>query len=431
MKLYIRAAIFNILDEDADTQSAIAEDPSTDPEVLDELSHSQYSWVVFRALKNPNIDVNTLNSYIEAMLNNGDSSTALNMSDVARLLKQLAGTPSLDNSTFDLLADFAIKYPNTYIAITLAENPNSPESTLLRLTDYDTHAHAVMDPIIKHPNVTLEVLRQLLIKDAGHCGYMKNILKTHQVPEEFLWEFIHNGTEYDRRSIANSTQASSEMLSELIQTDNDVWISGDAIKNPNLSEDTIWDIFNTDRASTLVWNPNCPSEILKHFATKWISEDNSYSLGEVAQHANTPIDSLYQIFDAYVGDSSWSNPICYLAENPNIPDDMASQIAAGTNDRAKVALARNPNVSPDILGSLVKSKIDIRKALAKNPNTPPKALIKLAKDRSDEVKYIVGENPNLPEEGYLRLLQDPRAYCRWGLEHNPTYKERYEREKNG
>ena len=56
MKLYIRAAIFNILDEDADTQSAIAEDPNTDPEVLDELSHSQYSWVVFRALKNPNIE---------------------------------------------------------------------------------------------------------------------------------------------------------------------------------------------------------------------------------------------------------------------------------------------------------------------------------------------------------------------------------------
>jgi hypothetical protein len=441
MKIYIRAAIIDALDLDPATQREVASDPNTSPEVLAHMAQSEHFPILKLVALNPSTDENTLLMLADMsddlcgyIANNRNATPRVisKLIDICNDLDTLRNITNRSDLTADMLTKLAHKAVETrawQIAIPLVTNPNLSESDLLTLLDYDTHSHAIMDPIIRHPNVTLEVLQQLLIKDAGYCGYMKDILKFHQVPEEFLWEFIHNGTKSDRRAIANSTQASSEMLSELIRTDNDVWVSGDAIKNPNLSEEDIWDVFNSDRASNLVWNPNCPSEILAHFADKWISEDNKYSISEVAKHANTPIDSLYQIFDAFVESSSWPSPIWALAANPNLPNDLAAEIANSSDDRAKESLAGNPNVSPDILGSLVKSKIDIRKALAKNPNTPPKALIKLAKDRSDEVKYIVGENPNLPEEGYLRLLQDPRAYCRWGLEHNPTYKERYAQER--
>ena len=401
MKRYIKAAIMNILDEDIYTQREIAESDYASPEVLEALADVEDQCVEESVMMNPNTPVPTLNRLIKSY----DERYSYDN----RLLQRIARRTDLEPSTLDTLAIFAVLHPSSFVAIPLAENPTATESVLLTLVNgYDTHAHAVMDPIIKHPNVTLEVLRRLLLVDRGYCGYMDDITKEHRLPDDFLWEFARNGCEYDMRRIANTSYTPSEILEYFIENASDIgfgYIAFDALKNPNLSLDYLCKYYEDHKNSRgVVENPNCPPYILSEAADQLIRESShSCSIDIVASHPNTPVETLYKIFEAG-HDGTVSGGWSGLAKNPSIPDDIASGIAIEGGNYVKELLAMNPNVAPEILGSMVKCRVEIRKALAKNPNTPTKALLKLAKDKSYQVVWAVAENPNLPEEVFAYLL---------------------------
>ena len=64
--------------------------------------------------------------------------------------------------------------------------------------------------------------------------------------------------------------------------------------------------------------------------------------------------------------------------------------------RAKVA--ENPNTPADVLTELAKDRdCDVRCFVARNPNTPADVLTELAKDSDYIVRYLVARDPKLKE----------------------------------
>ena len=429
MKRYIKAAIVNILDEDADVQLELASDPNTDKYTLAELAHSNDIYVLRDVLKNPNTSSDTIDDVVDNIIDgNADHSGRTIMTT----LGCAASNPSANDNTLIKLSEFVMKHLHSEpwnLYGPLLENPNTPPEALSILINKDTHnAHSVTDAIIMHPNVTLDVLKKLLVVDAGYCHYMEAIADRHHLPDEFLWEFARNGCDADKRNIANIDYAPSEILEYLIKTCSNIqygYIASDAISNPNLSVDALYQLADdTKNLAAIVENPNCPSDILTRAASFYISTDNTWNLEFVASHPNTPVDVMYDIFE-YGKNYNSPHFLVGLASNPNIPTELARQLLL-KDDRVKEALAKN-NVNLEILTSLVKGKVDVRKALAKNPNTPAKTLLKLAKDRSDSVVYAVADNPNLPEEIFVFMMEKYGSpwWLKRQLKRFPQYADRF------
>lgn len=427
MKVYIKAAISSILDEDADTQHELAENPNTPPEVLAELVNSDSEWVRYAILKNPNTPLHILDSVVDSVINDEQLHIRVAMSH----LGLVAENPAVSDSTLIKLAKYVIDhfYSEPWrLYEPLLENPNTPAEALSILINEKTHnARNVTDNVITHPNVTLDVLKKLLIVDNGYCSYLETIAETHHLPDEFLWEFARNGCNEDRRDIADLKYTPTEILEYLIEhypnTDFG-YIRGDALVNPNLSADAMYKFSHRSKCLPFILkNPNCPSDILAKAANKLIAAEDFWSLENIATNPNTDADTMYKIFNIKSGPARNR-----LAQNPNIPTELAKQLAL-SDDWTKEQIAKNPGVGPEVLATLVKSKIEVRKALARNPNTPPKTLMKLAKDRSDRVVSAVADNPNLPEEVFVYLLDTHGSW--WVLERQlkrfPQYKDRFER----
>ena len=383
MKRYIKSAVGSVIDEPTDIQLALASDPDTSPLFLDQLADADSMEVLARVSKNPSTAPSTLNK----------------------------------------LADVAVRTNDYRIGIPLAENPNTPEEGLIKLIDYDSRARAVMEPIIEHPNTTPRVLMALLKKDDNYVGYFDEITRHYKLSPEFLQELVDIPSGKHRRDVANYEYTPVPLLLELTQ-DSDRWVSADAMRNPRLTETDVRNIYSETSAPHIIKNPNCPSDILEQVAKQYLDKNNRWGLQTIAAHPNTPDNVLYEIYES--GESnSWQSCYSDLARNPNIPRDLALQLSVCDNYHARERLAANPNVDPDILGSMVKDKIEIRKALAKNPSTPPKALLKLAKDRSKSILWEVAENPSLPEEAFDLLLD---RVPDWILDNNPTYADRFKKD---
>jgi hypothetical protein len=209
------------------------------------------------------------------------------------------------------------------------------------------------------------------------------------------------------------------------------YIADDAIKNPNLSGDALLELYNNTESPRIIRdvlrNKNCPSSILAEVADQCLANSTDQGLSEVAKHPNTPIEVLYDIFNASQlnsGKYSYIYALEMLALNPNVPSDISAQLAK-LDVYMQQCVARNPNTDPNVLASLVKAKYEVRELLAKNPNTPLATLKKLAKDKSKAVKYALEENPNIDDEVINTLLSQYGYGPSWHLQRNPRYKELY------
>ena len=85
----------------------------------------------------------------------------------------------------------------------------------------------------------------------------------------------------------------------------------------------------------------------------------------------------------------------------------------------KLALAQNPNTSPESLQTLATDEnSDVRYWVATNPNTPAEVLQTLATDEDSSVRCCVAENPNTSSETLKTLATDEYSYVRWYVGRN-------------
>jgi hypothetical protein len=103
-----------------------------------------------------------------------------------------------------------------------------------------------------------------------------------------------------------------------------------------------------------------------------------------------------------------------LAKNPKVTPEILSVLK-------KVALdlqsASDPSTSLDQLKSLSLSDYgDIRCEVALNPSTPQEILKQLSEEEYDDVREAVAENPSTPKAVLRLLAEDDSEYVRFRVE---------------
>lgn len=97
-----------------------------------------------------------------------------------------------------------------------------------------------------------------------------------------------------------------------------------------------------------------------------------------------------------------------VADNPNTPIDLLSELAADNNSYIRQVVASNPNASLDILSKLAEDDSwDVRKAVAENPSSSQDILLLLSYDSHFEIQHASNHNPNIHPsvKETLRLAQ--------------------------
>ena len=118
-----------------------------------------------------------------------------------------------------------------------------------------------------------------------------------------------------------------------------------------------------------------------------------------------------------------------VAENPNTPADVLTELAKDSDWHVRSNAAGNPATPADVLTELAKdSDWHVRRSAAGNPATPADVLTELAKDSDWHVRISVAGNPNTPADVLTELAKDSDCVVRSNAARNPN-KPDYEAEE--
>jgi hypothetical protein len=193
-----------------------------------------------------------------------------------------------------------------------------------------------------------------------------------------------------------------------------VWENMAAASSPLLPIELMHEMVNDpDRSrsaiSMLMYNPNCPADILNKVITQ-VEHEPGGSVAEIAgiivksfmhdtmrgalRHPNCPVEHLVK-FSADRNEYTRNS----VAFNPSTPPDVIDRLMQDESESVAKGLAGNTNLSLEYMELLSRHRLHtIRAIIARNPSTPEKILLRLYKDRSKEVKKQVTMNPNCPTE---------------------------------
>jgi hypothetical protein len=131
-------------------------------------------------------------------------------------------------------------------------------------------------------------------------------------------------------------------------------------------------------------NPNIPREIIQEY----------YQQHMISNHPNSQSHELTKLIY-----SKWWFIRANTAKHPNLSLDDLEIFLSDSDLNVRASAALNPNISINGLEKLVKDKsVYVRCSVAQNLKTPIHCLEKLSCDRNEEVRACVAFNPNISSE---------------------------------
>ena len=159
-------------------------------------------------------------------------------------------------------------------------------------------------------------------------------------------------------------------------------------------------------------NSSTPLEVLTQMIN---SETDESVLQRLARNPNLTSDLLGLI--AQTPDSSVRTLLIY---HPNITAKLWMQLARDETTSIRQAIATNSNI-PEVLQNLyLDEDSDVRVKVAANSNLPPDFLEVLAIDSNASVRGAVAINPNTPQSVLENLAQDEKVEVRRAVAQNPN-----------
>ena len=318
--------------------------------------------------------------------------------------------------------------------VRLAENPNTPVETLVKLSKI------VPVHVAGNPNTPVEILREL--SNSKDNITIEKIAGNHNTPIEILKELIKK---YITQDIDDEDDYDDEYDyddgEDRKQKELEAEIVSSAISNPNLPAIFIEEIFKTypNYHYYIALNPNTPPEILAELSLdnnegvrKSVAQNPSTSVDVlrelsknenetvrcyVALNPNTPVETLVEL-----SRDQDSEVRRYLARNPNTPVEIANKIKNTESERFVTRdLAKNPDTSADVLRELSQNwDTFTRSNVAQNPNTPTETLAELSKSEDQQIPAYVAENPNTSVETLVELSKNLYYGARQDVAGNPN-----------
>ena len=285
-----------------------------------------------------------------------------------------------------------------------------------------------------------EKTKAILAKDEDWT--IRNELSSKQVVLKDIEEILSKDSDGNvRKSLASNPNISDKVI-KILFTDSDWEVRAGLSCNLNLPENIAEKLARDDDLDvrkSLASNPNISDKVIKILST-----DSDWSVREkLASNPNLSKDIMQALMeDDYSYKDSGDNMVYPvkngLAINPNIPNDLSRILAKEDNYFLKKSLAKNENISNDVVEMLVnmkhKSKYNsnsffglfgnpIQIELAKNKNISENALRLLIEKGNYKVREQLAKRENLSNEIMDILSIDSSSDVRKELALNPIISE--------
>ena len=220
-----------------------------------------------------------------------------------------------------------------------------------------------------------------------------------------------------QEEIANNSKTSPRILKQLANSEYSNVLSAVA-HNPHTPPDVLKHLYEkyydptqtytSNLMRNVISNPNLPDDIL----TDILKSENTNLQAAIAMNPKTPPEVLEQ----YARMNDWNVPRM-VASNPNTPLDTLKYLTS--NPDCLYALVMNPSFPRNLLVKIAGIRQYSDEAMVSLEDTPEDALEKLSHSNLVKVRAAVAKHPNTNRKTILNLLGDPSAAVRKTASKNP------------
>jgi AAA ATPase central domain protein len=435
--------------DDWEIKKSVAQHLNISPKASENLANDKYWYIRYLLTQNPNLVQ--------------DVAIKLAKDSTLEVKKGLIQTNFLSGDVENIL----VIDSDENIRLLLAGNINISEKTkaiLAKDEDWTIRNE------LSSKQVVLKDIEEILSKDSD--GNVRKSLASNPNISDKVIKILFTDSDWEVRAGLSCNLNLSEKIAEKLVRDNDLDVRKSLASNPNISDkvikilssDSDWEVRaglscnlnlpeniaeklarddDLDVRKSLASNPNISDKVIKILST-----DSDWSVREkLASNPNLSKDIMQALMeDDYSYKDSGDNMVYPvkngLAINPNIPNDLSRILAKEDNYFLKKSLAKNENISNDVVEMLVnmkhKSKSNyfsnslfglfgnpIQIELAKNKNISENAL-RLLIDKGDyEVRAQLAKREDLSNEIMDILSRDSSLDVRRELALNPIISESF------
>lgn len=329
---------------------------------------------------------------------------------------------SSDPKTDPITLNELVKENNPDININISKNPGSTAETLLLLVEVG----GLELQILEHQNVDNQIINKIIDKvnvvNSSTLPILEKIVKHDEFNEQIFEKLYNSDSCSTLRYFRIFYHAARNPLSPVGVIKKLMEMGGvekiGVAENPSINVKVLEELSNDDNPYVRICvarNPNTPSKLLKKLYDDVISGqydkilhnyrlspyrlyNNDDVLANIASHANTPkaiINSLSEKF-----------PISVL-KNPNVSPDLMNSLLIRLSDEhdphARLTVARCVNTPTSILMKLVDaiiklpkitlSDVNVLTAIIFNQNVTREILEKLSTINNDLIRLRIKNNP--------------------------------------
>ena len=258
-----------------------------------------------------------------------------------------------------------------------------------------------------------EKTKAILAKDEDWT--IRNELSSKQVVLKDIEEILSKDSDGNvRKSLASNPNISDKVI-KILSTDSDWSVREKLASNPNLSKDIMQALMEDDYSykdsgdnmvypvkNGLAINPNIPNDLSRILA----KEDNYFLKKSLAKNENISNDVVEMLVNMKHKSKYNSNSFFGLFGNP-----------------IQIELAKNKNISENALRLLIeKGNYKVREQLAKRENLSNEIMDILSIDSSSDVRKELALNPIISESVVKQLQKDSDYLVENNLKTNIAYK---------
>ncbi|MEH2025902.1 hypothetical protein [Nostoc sp.] len=410
----------------------VAKNPNTPIDLLKQLAFNKGNYGVSEAvLQNPHLDQLTKyqiqvelqkreeTSQVNQLLaNRPNSSYAL-----AKVLetgdKNAKITAAGSNKTPITILEQLAKDSDATIRQVVCQNPNLPLSALLKLTqDENVNVRLIL---VRNRSSQIEILKRLA-QDESELVRVE-VARNKNTPVEILTQLAQDSSISVCKALTGNQNTPVEVL-EFLGVEKQI-ASVYNLKTPGnalaaVVEFTLKNSYTQKKEFEYLLINLEGSQMPASTLEKLSTNTTSWIRSNVAHHRNTPLSALEKMIDDTYEPVLWG-----IARNPNSSPQLLEKLLNKYDEEVAGAMVERNEIPVNLMGRLLEHKSQyIREVIASSLNLPPELMAKIiATEPEEPVLISLARNPNLTPELLTQFIQHSNANVRIALVRHPNLTE--------
>ncbi len=274
--------------------------------------------------------------------------------------------------------------------------------------------------IIARKDETPIPILERLVKDSDEIR--EAVVRNPNCPSNCLMELAQNSTQDIQYLIASRNYPTPrDVLLKLLESENTSIFAGMA-GNTHTPSDILVSLADNEQRDIRIKalsNANIPREVLSEAL---LDEANHKDITNILRRKADYRESISVVaLEWLVENSSESSFLRAIARNPNITPDILTNLSVNESSEVRETVASQQNCPSKVLETLAfDSAVEVKQKVATNQNTPNYILENFAQSEDSTIRTAVASNPNLSPAILEQLTNDEKVEVRREVACNPN-----------